>query len=563
MDRRGVSESDEAADIGALHERGLQAVRAARLAEAEACCRQILKIEPRHFESLHLLGILLLRRGLPAEAVLQFDLALEVHSDKADAHNNRGNALKELKRLDDAVASYRKAIALRPRFAEAHVNLANALLALERFGEALENYDRAIELKPYASAMFSRAVALLRLGRLDDALAGCDRVIALDPNHAEAHDVRGNILVALKRVDEALLSYDRSIALNPARAEFFYDRAHCRLLKGQYPEGWADHEWRWQSKEFPSKRPAIDAPPWRGQNLQGRRILVFREQGYGDIIQFARYLPLLRQCGADVTFLLSPQLRRLLTPITTGVEVISELGGAQFDFQCALMSLAFGFKTDLSSVPDTVPYLSAEPDLIRRWRERIGARGFKIGIAWHGNPKALEKTRFIPLPEFIPLARLPGVRLISLQRKDGLDQLGSLPADITIETLGDDFDRGPDAFIDTAAVMANLDLIISCDTSIPHLAGALGRPIWVGLNHVPDWRWLLDRDDSPWYPTARLFRQSRRDDWTSVFAQIERELRSLLSSSAPTSAGAGGAASIEPTETGYSFVSTARRISLP
>jgi hypothetical protein len=317
-------------------------------------------------------------------------------------------------------------------------------------------------------------------------------------------------------------------------------------LKGEYREGWADHEWRWQSKGFPSKRPAIDAPTWRGQNLQGRRILIFREQGYGDIIQFARYLPLLRQCGADVTFFLSPQLRRLLRPLTAGVEVISEPGSARFDFQCALMSLPFGFKTDLSSVPNAVPYLGAEPDLIGRWRVRIGMRGFKIGIAWHGNPNALEKTRFIPLPQFIPLARLAGVRLISLQCKDGLDQLGGLPADIKIETLGDDFCGGPDAFVDTAAVMANLDLIISCDTSIPHLAGALGRPVWVALNHVPDWRWLLDRDDSPWYPTARLFGQKRRGDCSSVFAQIERELRSLLSGSAATSAACGGGAEMPP-----------------
>jgi tetratricopeptide (TPR) repeat protein len=540
MDRRAASESNAALDIGALRESGLEAVRAGRLAEAEAYCRQILEAEPRHFESLHLLGILFLRRGLPADAALQFDLALEAKPDEPDVHNNRGSALKHLKRLDDAVASYRKAIALRPRFAEAHVNLANALLALERFDEALDNYDRALELKPYPSAIFSRAVALLKLGRLDEALAGCDRTIALEPNHAEAHNVRGNVLVALKRVDEALLSYDRSIALDPARAEGFYDRAHARLLNGQYPGGLADHEWRWQSKGFPSKRPAIDAPPWRGQNLQGRRILVFREQGYGDIIQFARYLPLLRQCGANVAFLLSPQLRRLLRPLTAGVEVISELSAAQFDFQCALMSLPFGFKTDLSSVPNTVPYLGAEPDLIRRWRERIGPGGFKIGIAWRGNPDALDKSRFIPLAQFIPLARLPGARLISLQFKDGLDQLGDLPADVNIETLGDDFDKGSDAFIDTAAVMANLDLIISCDTSIPHLAGALGRPVWVALKHAPDWRWLLDRNDSPWYPTARLFRQSRRDDWTCAFAAIERELRSSLSGSAPTSTGGGG-----------------------
>ena len=533
MERGVASEPETAPDIGALGESALQALRAGRLDEAEACCRQVLRLEPRRFESLHLLGILFLRRGLPADAILQFDLALEANPDAADVHNNRGNALKDLKRLDDAVASYRKAIALRPLFAEAYVNMANVLLALERFDEALAAYDRAIELKPYASAILGRAVALLRLGRLDEALTGCDRAIAFEPNQAEAHNVRGNVLVALNRIDGALTSYDRSTALDPARAEFFYDRAHCRLLNGDYRQGWADHEWRWQSRGFQSKRPPIDAPPWRGQNLQGRRILVFREQGYGDIIQFARYLPLLRQCGAEVTFLLSPQLRRLLSPLTAGVEVISELRGARFDFQCALMSLPFGFKTDLSSVPDAVPYLSAEPDLIRRWRERIGTHGFKIGVAWRGNPQALDKTRFIPLPDFMPLARLPRVRLISLQRQDGLDQLGDLPADVSIETLGDDFCNGPDAFVDTAAVMANLDLIVSCDTSIPHLAGALGRPVWVALKRVPDWRWLLDRDDSPWYPTARLFRQERRGDWTSVFERVERELRALLGHSAP------------------------------
>jgi tetratricopeptide (TPR) repeat protein len=516
-------------DADALHWSGLKALRTGHLAEADAVCRNILKVQPTHFETLHLLGVVNMRRGFPAEAVSQFDLALQLKSDHAELFNNRGNALKELKRPNEAIESYERAIALRPQFAEAHVNLGNLLLALERWGEALEHYDRALSKKSYPSAFFSRGISLLRLGRFDDALASCDRAVELDPNHAEAFNLRGNVLVALKRVDEALASFNRAIEINPARAEAFYDRSHCRLLAGFYREGWADHEWRWQSKGFPSKRPAVNAPPWRGQNLDGRRILVFREQGYGDIIQFARYIPLLRQCGAEVTFFLSPQLHRLLRPLIGGVNVISEIDGQmRFDFQCALMSLPLGFKTDLAAIPVVNPYIGAEPDLLACWRERIGSHGFKIGIAWQGNPKALERTRFIPLRNFVPLARLPGVRLISLQYKDGLDQLAELPGDVRIELPGDDFCRGPDAFVDTAAVVANLDLVISCDTSIAHVAGAMGAPVWVALNHVPDWRWLLDRDDSPWYPSARLFRQSQRGNWEAVFLDIKRELQALL-----------------------------------
>src|SRR5262249_25146736 len=191
----------------------------------------------------------------------------------------------------------------------------------------------------------------------------------------------------------------------------------------------------------------------------------------------------------------------------------------------ALMSLPYRFNTELGSIPSKVPYLRAEAELEMRWKARIGTHGFKVGIAWQGTPAGrIDKGRSIPLENFVPLTRIPGVRLISLQKHDGLDQLSALPQDIKIETLGDSFDDGPDAFIDTAAVMNSLDLVITSDTSVAHLAGALGRPTWVALKDVPDWRWLLDREDSPWYPTLRLFRQPQRDDWASVFANIEREL---------------------------------------
>jgi hypothetical protein len=219
----------------------------------------------------------------------------------------------------------------------------------------------------------------------------------------------------------------------------------------------------------------------------------------------------------------------LLRPLACGIEITSSIDPEQkFDFQCALMSLPHRLGTNLASIPNSIPYLHAEDALIALWQQRIGEHGLKIGIAWQGNAQRDIDTRSIPLTEFFSLARLPGIRLFSLQKQHGSDQLRELPDDVTIETLGD-FDDGPDAFVDTAAAMQNLDLIITSDTSIVHLAGALGRPTWVALNYVPEWRWLLDREDSPWYPTVRLFRQSERDNWRSVFARIERELRSLPS----------------------------------
>ena len=274
----------------------------------------------------------------------------------------------------------------------------------------------------------------------------------------------------------------------------------------------------------------MKVPTWRGEDLSGCRLLVFSEQGLGDVIQFARYLPLLAERNCKIAFLAPAKLARLLRLSIHAIEVVSKLSDVQgVDFQVALMSLPHQFNTEPSSIPNKVPYLKAEPKLEARWRARIGTRGFRIGIAWQGNPSTkIDEGRSVPLEEFVPLAGIPGIRLISLQKHVGLNQLACLPTDVKIETFGDDLDAGPDAFVDTAAVMNSLDLIITSDTSIAHLAGGLGRPTWVALKYVPDWRWLLDREDCPWYPTLRLFRQAERDDWRSVFSKIERELHALL-----------------------------------
>jgi hypothetical protein len=341
----------------------------------------------------------------------------------------------------------------------------------------------------------------------------------------------------LGRLDEALASYDRAIALNPGYDEAYNNRGMARLLLGHFAEGWADYEHRWGAKTFLGKRPEVNAPAWNGEDLRGRRILVFAEQGLGDTIQFARYLPLLAERGAKVTFLVRESLLRLLRPLRSNAELVSRIEpGAAFDFQCAMMSLPHVFGTAADTIPRRVPYLEPEADLVAHWKQKIGSDGFKIGIVWHAKSSSTAEVRrhglrrSFPLAELAPLSRISGVRFISLQKHEGLDQLLTLPAGMRVETLGDEFDNQGDAFIDSAAVMQCLDLIITADTSIAHLAGALGRPAWILLRYVPDWRWLLGRDDSPWYPTLRLFRQTTEGDWKSAVARAAEQLKPLIQS---------------------------------
>jgi tetratricopeptide (TPR) repeat protein len=467
------------------------------------------------------------------EAVTSYDNAIALRPNYAEAFCNRGLALQELKRFDEALASYDKAIALTPDYAEAFYNRGLGLQRLERFDEAVASYDKAIALKSdFAEALCNRGAALQELKRFDEAVTSYNKAIALKPD-AEAFYSRGIVLQELSRFDEALASYDQAIALKPGYAEAFWNRALGKLLLGRYEEGWGDYEWRLVAKDFASRRLDLEVPTWQGEDLSGRHLLVLGEQGFGDVVQFVRYLPLLAERKCKVTFLAPAKLVRLLRRSIQPVEIVSELeAGQEIDFHVAMMSLPLRFNTLLASIPHKVPYLIAEPELEARWKAQIGVHGFKIGIAWQGNPgNKIDEGRSIPLEQFVPLSRVPGVRLISLQKQVGLDQLAGMSKDVAIESLGDAFDSGPDAFIDTAAVMINLNLVITADTSIAHLAGALGRPTWVALKQVPDWRWLLDREDCPWYPTVRLFRQARRDDWASVFARINQQIKSLFNAS--------------------------------
>jgi tetratricopeptide (TPR) repeat protein len=498
---------------------------------AEKVYREILADVAGQFDALYLLGVVLIQTGRLEDGIELIDRALAISPDYAEALYNRGAALQKLNRFDEALASYDRALAINPAYAEALSNHGIVLMELKRFDEALASYDRALAINPaYAEALSNRGIVLMELKRLDEALASYDRALAIRPEYAEALCGRGVVLVKLKRLDEARASYDRALAIRPEYAEALFARGSASLQLGDFENGWIGYENRWDMKEALERKLKADCPVWKGESISGKRVIVYEEQGLGDTIQFSRYLRKLSDLQAQVTFLVHPDLHRLLRTLGHAVQFVgTDPVGESFDYQCALLSLPLAFGTTLESVPAEIPYLRAEPVRVAKWRERLGEQGFKIGVAWQGSKAGkIDIGRSFALAEFLGVSRLPNVRLISLQKGEGVEHLRDLPEGMAVETLGDDYDGDEGAFLDAAAVMETLDLVISSDTSIAHLAGALGRPTWVALKHVPDWRWLLDGAESPWYPTMRLFRQRTMDDWTGVFSEIEYALRELM-----------------------------------
>ncbi len=476
-------------------------------------------------------GTVLIALGRPGEGIVSVQSAITLKPDYADAWSNLGNALGALNRFDEALECYDHAIALRPHFAEAYYNRGIALKELKRLGDALQSYDRALVLNPHhAESHSNRGHVVQELQRLDMALADYDRAIALKPDYPEAWNNRGALLREQKRFDEAVASFDRAIALKPDFAEAYWNKSLCALLMGRMADGFALYEWR-HRRGAPIAPRAFPQPVWSGaEDLHGRRLFVHAEQGLGDTIQFCRYAKLAQARGARVTLSVQDCLVPLLQTLGPSIEVVdSKSRPADGDFQIALLSMPRAFETGPDTIPAETPYLRAGSERVEKWKSKIGAHGFKIGICWQGEKSgAIDVGRSFPLAHFEPLSKLPGVRLISLQKNAGVEQLGDLPPGMIVETLGDAFDAGPDAFLDSAAVMENFDLVITSDTAIAHLAGALGRPVWAALKYVPDWRWLLDRDDSPWYRTMRLFRQKSPGAWRDVFLEMERELAKAM-----------------------------------
>jgi tetratricopeptide (TPR) repeat protein len=488
-----------------------------------------LALQPNHTEALCNRGITLRELKQFDKALASYDRALALRPDYAEAIFNRGNTLHELKRFDEALASFDDALSVRPNLVEAINNRANTLHELKRFEEALASLDRVLSVRPDdAEALNNRGNALGALKRVDDAIASYDRALALRPDYAEAHYNRGNALSAIGRHNEALASICRATAIKPTYADAQLNEALLRLRLGDLFSGWEKYEWRWKRDDGSMEPRNFAQPLWLGQQpVAGKTILLHAEQGFGDTIQFVRYAKMLVQQNARVIIEVQQPLKSLISQLGSDIRIVTS--GEEipsFDLHCPLLSLPLAFRTDLSTIPADIPYLAVPGDYIEKWNDRLSPRRWpRVGIVWSGNSRNFNDwNRSIALGHMMPIFETPNIEFVSLQKELRDSDAQILAADPRITDLGSHFDD----FSDTAAVIAQLDLVIAVDTSVAHLAGALGKPVWVLLPFCPDWRWLLGRDDSPWYPTARLFRQNDTRTWDSVILRVQEALRELV-----------------------------------
>jgi tetratricopeptide (TPR) repeat protein len=484
-------------NIREMFSEGLRQHQAGRIAEAERLYRQVLTINSHHADSLHMLGVIAYQAERHDIAIKLIRQAIGINGSVASYHSNLGNALKDSGQLDEAIAAFRTAIKLKPDFANAHYNLGNALKDL---------------------------------GRLDEAIAACNTAIEINPSFAEAYCILGVALQEQGRFDEALAAYTTTLDLKPSFAEAHNNLGMLLLMKGHFEAGWREYEWRWQTKKSLSAKRTFRQPLWQGEDLSGKTILLHGEQGLGDVLQFIRYAPLVTARGGQMIIEAYAPLTRLLQTLAGAPQIVTP--GAplpRFDCHLPLMSLPHVMGTAIGTKPDAIPYLHATNTDKSIWRQKLSRlTKRKVGLVWSGNPRphdqranVIDSRRSLKLSYLAPVLVTPGIDFISLQIGDAAAQIEELaPALRPLNPSADITD-----FADTAGLIANLDLVISVDTSTAHLAGALGKPVWILSRFDGCWRWLLDREDSPWYPTARLFRQTTPGDWESVVDRVATSLR--------------------------------------
>lgn len=512
-----------------------------RYEQALSSIEQAVQLEPRNAVMLVHRGNTLWALGRAEEALASLDSSLAIAPQQAGVHHQRALILLVLQRHEHALASLDQALALAPERFGPHFHRGVALMALERQAEAIVSFDRALALEPTSAESFNnRGVALQELNRPHDALESFAAAANRKPDYVEAHTNLGNTLKGVGRFHEALESFDRALAIAPSHAPTLWGKSLLKLTQGELEEGWPLYEARLQVDHLRPYQRDFMIPRWLGEPLEGKTLLVHAEQGLGDTLQFIRYVPLLEARGAHVVLEVPPALLELLRSFAMrGTLVGQGEPSPQADYHCPLLSLPLAFQTRLDSIPGGVPYVTAEQTAVQEWRERLSSLpGFKIGLNWQGHVGA-EKQPWVRGRSFAlacaePLASVPGVHLVSLQKGVAAEQRTQVGFGPAIEQLTDPMDTGPEALQETAALMSALDLVITSDTSTAHLAGALGVQTWVVLHAIADWRWLLDRSDSPWYPTMRLVRQRTAGDWPEVFGRLARELAVRTHGADPT-----------------------------
>lgn len=534
---------------GNLLEEGARRLKRGDFLSAARCLRQACEADPKCALARANLGIALHHLGQYREALEHYEAALSSNPNWPELHNNLGNTLHQLGRDEAAAAHYAQALRLRPDYAEAHNNLANILKSARKLEEAIPHYRRALEIQPdYADAAINLAMLLQGQGQNEEAVGLYRRALAREPDSTEAlHNLalllqqQGDLAEAVAlyhrvlevdpqrdadytnlgvcrydqgQIKEAMACWQRALKLNPDQPAAHWNRALAWLWAGNYEYGWSEFEWRWKLDPL----PLYHQSPWDGRPFPDRTLLLFAEQGLGDTLHFVRYAALAKERGGRVILLCQPSLVRLLRTGPGIDEVLPfQANPPPSDWQVPLLSLPRVFKTTLDNVPHEIPYLYASqtppgahpPEQPRRPR---------VGLVWEGS--RICGPRVCPLASFLPLLKRTDVAWVSLQKGVTAAQLAALAPGVSIQDWGRRFDD----FMDTAEAVAQLDLVISIDTSVAHLAGAMGKPLWVVLPVAPLWRWLGERTDSPWYPTARLFRQRKMGDWAAVMEEVDRAL---------------------------------------
>jgi Flp pilus assembly protein TadD len=518
--------------------RAAELSRTGRFAEAEAVCRGVLIEDPQKAAAVHTLGLAVYRNGKAANAVELLNRAITIDPSVPDFFGNFGCVLGDMGLCAEAAEMLERAIALKPQYAEAHHNLGTQRLLQGQLEGAEKAFRAASTLRP---DWVAPQVGLFRaLGGLDrpfeaaEVACGLTRTSPTDPSmwrHLAA------ALQAAARPGEAVAALKAALRLGDNDPRIHLDLALALLQLGDFESGWEEYEWRWKCAEFKERLRAFEQPLWDGSSLENKTILLWADQGLGSTIQLARYAELLATHGAKVILECQPQLKTLLRDLCGVTAIVGrDEQLPPFDVHSPLMSLPLLTRTNAKNIPAKVPYLSADSNLVEHWRRRLAnISGQRIGIAWQGNPNyARDRVRSVQLSQFTPLTRLDGIHLVTLQKGPGAEQTVPWLAGLSggerarVVDLAPGLDTPAQQFVDAAAVMMSLDLIITVDTSIAHLAGALGRDVWLALNFASDWKWLYGREDSPWYPNMRLFRQRAPGDWPGVFEAIAGALRARI-----------------------------------
>ena len=513
-------------------DRGNALMDSGRYDEALEWYRRGLSLEPGHVDTLLNFGFALLQLDRHEEARGCYEQVLAIHPTHFKALSSCGFSFLASNKSQEALSCYQQAIAADPLNPVAHFNLGFALQESGLHNEALTAYDQALAIKPeYPEVLSNRGTTLECLSRPEEALASYDSALRIQPEATETLINRGSALQSLGRIDEALECYAQVHLTRPDHADAHWNESLCRLKTGDFERGWQNYEWGWKNGQRGNLRKFAE-PLWLGvEPLCGKTILLHAEQGLGDTLQFCRYVNLVTSLGARVILEVQPPLKAILADLE-GVHVVIVKGSVlpTFDYHCPLLSLPLAFSTTPHTIPAPVPYIRSNPDLVGRWKKRLGAtRRPRVGLVWSGRPDHLnDHNRSIPLSQLTALISSPA-QFVSLQKEVRRADQHVLDERGDILSFHDDFAN----FADTAALIELMDIVVTVDTSVAHLAGAMGKSVWVLLPANVDWRWMLEREDSPWYPSARLFRQQTVGDWTGVIESAANALQAQLAPKRP------------------------------